>query len=368
MQMLHALALQPIAETTADPRSFGFRKNRSTQDAYHYAFVCLSRKSSAQWVLEGDIKGCFDNINHDWLLDNIPMDKSILTQFLKAGFVYNRHLNPTKAGTPQGGIISPILANMTLDGMEKAIASKYHVGKNGNIDKTRFNPEKVHFVRYADDFVVTATTEETAKDIADVVKEFLVERGLELSVEKTRVTHIDDGFDFLGWNFRKYKGKLLVKPSKTSIGKVTRKISDVIKRGKAWKQENLINALNPIIVGWSNYHRSVISKEVFSNLDHRMWNMLWSWAKRRHPNKSNTWIARKYWHGEGTRNWVFSTKNNRLKLFSDTKIVRHIGLKLDKNPYLDIEYFKLRKFRQQALKLTEWYKTRWDKLQDGLCA
>ena len=368
MQMLHALALQPIAETTADPRSFGFRKNRSTQDAYHYAFVCLSRKSSAQWVLEGDIKGCFDNINHDWLLDNIPMDKSILTQFLKAGFVYNRHLNPTKAGTPQGGIISPILANMTLDGMEKAIASKYHVGKNGNIDKTRFNPEKVHFVRYADDFVVTATTEETAKDIADVVKEFLAERGLELSVEKTRVTHIDDGFDFLGWNFRKYKGKLLVKPSKTSIGKVTRKISDVIKRGKAWKQENLINALNPIIVGWSNYHRSVISKEVFSNLDHRMWNMLWSWAKRRHPNKSNTWIARKYWHGEGTRNWVFSTKNNRLKLFSDTKIVRHIGLKLDKNPYLDIEYFKLRKFRQQALKLTEWYKTRWDKLQDGLCA
>jgi len=223
-------------------------------------------------------------------------------------------------------------------------------------------------VRYADDFVITATTEKTAKDIADVVKGFLAERGLKLSVEKTRVTHIDDGFDFLGWNFRKYKGKLLVKPSKTSIGKVTRKISDVIKRAKAWKQENLINALNPIIVGWSNYHRSAISKEVFSNLDHRMWNMLWRWAKRRHPNKPNTWIAKKYWHGEGTRNWVFSTKKNRLKLFSDTKIVRHTDLKLDKNPYLDIEYFKPRKFRQQALKLTEWYKTRWDKLQDGLCA
>ncbi len=368
MQALHALALQPIAEITADPRSFGFRKNRSTQDACHYAFVCLSRKSSAQWILEGDIKGCFDNINHDWLLRTIPMDKSILTQFLKAGFVYNRHLNPTKAGTPQGGIISPILANMTLDGMEKAIASKYHVGKNGVIDKTRFNPEKVHFVRYADDFIVTATSEETAKDIAEVVKVFLAERGLELSVEKTRVTHIDDGFDFLGWNFRKYKGKLLIKPSKKSIEKVTRKVSDVIKRAKAWKQENTINALNPTIVGWSNYHRSVVSKEVFSNLDHRMWNMLWSWAKRRHPDKRNTWVANKYWHSEGTRDWVFSTKKNRLKLFSDTKIVRHIGLKLDKNPYLDIEYFKLRKLRQQALKLTGWYKTRWAKLQDGLCA
>ena len=368
MQALHALALQPIAETTADPRSFGFRKNRSAQDACQYAFVCLSKKTSAQWVLEGDIKGCFDNINHDWLLDNIPMDKSILTQFLKAGFVYNRHLNPTKAGTPQGGIISPILANMTLDGMEEAIASKYHVGKNGVIDKTRFNPEKVHFVRYADDFFVTATSNETAEDIAELIKGFLKERGLELSEEKTHIIHIDDGFDFLGWNFRKYKGKLLIKPSKKSIEKVTRKISDVIKRAKAWKQESLINALNPIIIGWSNYHRSVVSKGVFSKLDHIIWNMLWRWAKRRHPLKTGSWVARRYWYLKGARKWVFSTKKNRLKLFSDTKIVRHIGLKLDKNPYLDSEYFELRKLRQKAMKLTEWYKTRWDKLKDGLCA
>ncbi|MHC1599816.1 MAG: group II intron reverse transcriptase/maturase [Candidatus Methanospirareceae archaeon] len=369
MQMLYALALQPIAETTADPRSFGFRKYRSAHDACQYAFTCLSRKSSAQWVLEGDIKGCFDNSSHEWLLDNVPMDKSILTQFLKAGFVFNRHLNPTKAGTPQGGIISPILANLTLDGMEMAIASRYHVGKNGVIDKTRFNPEKVHFVRYADDFVVTATSKETAEDIAEVVKEFLKERGLELSDEKTHITHIDCGFNFLGWNFRKYKGKLLIKPSKKSIAKVTKKISDVIKRAKAWKQENLINALNPIIVGWSNYHRSVVSTEVFSNLDSITWNMLWRWAKRRHPDKnSKTWVSNRYWHTIGTRNWVFSTRKNRLKLFSDTKIIRHIGLKLDKNPYLDSKYFKLRKLRQKALKLSGWYKTRWDKLEDGLCA
>jgi RNA-directed DNA polymerase len=368
MQMLHALALQPIAETTADPRSFGFRKNRSTQDACQYAFVCLSKKSSAQWVLEGDIKGCCDNINHDWLLDNIPMDRSVLSQFLKAGFVYNRHLNPTKAGTPQGGIISPILANMTLDGMEEAIASVYHVGKNGKIDKDRFNFHKVHFVRYADDFIVTANSKKIAEELAELIKEFLKERGLELSDEKTHITHINDGFDFLGWNFRKYKGKLLIKPSKKSIEKVTRKSSGVIKRAKAWKQENLINSLNPIIIGWSNYHRSVVSKEVFSKLDHIVWDMLWRWAKRRHPDKENTWVARKYWHSKETRNWVFSTGENRLKLFSDTKIIRHIGLKLDKNPYLDFEYFKLRELRQKALKLSEWYKTRWDKLKDGLCA
>jgi len=342
MQALHALALQPIAETTADPRSFGFRMHRSTHDARQYGFCCLGGKYSAKWVLEGDIKGCFDNINHDWLLDNIPMDKSILKQFLKAGFVYNRHLNPTTAGTPQGGSISPILANMTLDGMEKAISSVYHVGKNGKIDKSRHNPDKVNFVRYADDFIVTANSEEIAKDLAELIKEFLKECGLELSEEKTHITHIDDGFDFLGWNFRKYAGKLLIKPSRKSIENLIRKLSDVIKRAKAWRQEDLIRVLNPTITGWSNYHRSAVAKEIFSKLDHILWNMLWSWAKRRHPDKRNTWVANKYWHPEGTRKWVFSTGENRLKSFSDTKIVRYAGLKLDKNPYTDQDYFKLR--------------------------
>ena len=343
MQALHAYALNPVAEATADKASFGFRKNRSTHDACSQAFTCLSTRYSAQWALEGDIKGCFDNINHEWLLDNISMDKSILKQFLKSGFVYNRHLNPTKAGTPQGGIISPILANMTLDGIETTIAAKYYTNKSGKVDKSRHNPHKVNFVRYADDFIVTADSEETAKEIAELIKSFIKERGLELSEEKTLITHIDDGFDFLGWNFRKYKGKLLIKPSKKSIDKITEKISGVIKEGKAWNQEKLISVLNPIITGWSNYHQSVVSKEIFGKLDYRVWNMLWKWAKRRHPNKSHWWIADKYWHTAGTRKWVFSTGNNELKRFSDTKIVRHPCIKLDKNPYLDMDYFDLRR-------------------------
>jgi RNA-directed DNA polymerase len=170
-----------------------------------------------------------------------------------------------------------------------------------------------------------------------------MERGLELPEVKTHITHIDDGFDFLGWNFRKYRGKLLIKPSKKSIGNITRKIGDVIKRAKAWKQEDLINVLNPIITGWSNYHRSAVSKEIFSKLDHIVWGMLWRWAKRRHPDKkSRTWVANRYWHSAGTRNWVFSTGEYRLRLFSDTKIVRCAGLKLDKNPYIDQDYFNLR--------------------------
>ncbi|MEA3283312.1 MAG: reverse transcriptase domain-containing protein [Euryarchaeota archaeon] len=207
VQALHALLVATYCRNAHDPRSFGFRMHRSTQDARQYAYCCLGGKHSAKWVLEGDIKGCFDNINHDWLLENVPMDKSTLKQFLKAGFVYNRHLNPTTAGTPQGGIISPILANMTLDGMEKAISSVYHVGKNGEIDKTRYNPHKVNFVRYADDFFVTANSEETAMDLAELIKEFLMERGLELPEEKTHITHIDDGFDFLGWTNRQIHRK-----------------------------------------------------------------------------------------------------------------------------------------------------------------
>lgn len=342
MQALSALALNPIAETTADRMSYGFRKYRSSQDAQAQLFTCLSKRNSAQWILEGDIKGCFDNINHEWLLNNIPMDKSILKQFLKAGFVYNRHLNPTKTGTAQGGIISPTLANITLDGMDNAIATKYHSNKKGIINKTRYNLHKVNFVRYADDFIVTADSEEVAKDIADIIRLFLKDRGLELSREKTLITHIDDGFNFLGWNFRKYNGKLLIKPSNRSIEIITKSISNVIKKGKALSQSSLIKKLNPIIVGWSEYHRTVVAKETFSKLDFRLWNMLWTWAKRRHPNKSHQWIVNRYWHRIGSRNWVFSADGCKLKSFVDTKIIRHPCLKMDKNPYVDKEYFKWR--------------------------
>jgi len=353
MQSLYALALEPIAEATGDQRSFGFRKFRSTHDACEQVFTCMCRQNSPEWVLEGDIKGCFDNISHQWLLDNIQMDKSILKQFLKAGFVFNRSLFPTKAGTPQGGIISPILANMTLDRIEKILSDKYHKSKNGKINEHQAAKYNVNFCRYADDFIVTAKSEEIAKEVKELITNFLKVRGLELSDEKTLITHIDDGFDFLGWNFRKYKGKLLIKPSKKSIKKFTEKISNIIKNGKAWKQEDLIGALNPVITGWTNYHQPVVSSEIFGKLDHMIWNMLWHWAKRRHKSKpkSKSWIANKYWHKVGNRKWVFAEGNKELKLLSDTKIVRHMKLKFGMNPYLDRDYFVLRKSKQRARKL-----------------
>jgi RNA-directed DNA polymerase len=334
MQSLYALALEPIAETISDMRSFGFRKHRSTKDACQQIFLCLSKKNSAQWILEGDIKGCFDNINHQWLLANIPMEKSILTQFLKAGFIYKRHLNPTKAGTPQGGSISPILANMTLDGIEKLLMAEYPKRSN--------NSNKVNFTRYADDFIVTANSEETAKEIKDTIVTFLEKRGLELSDDKTLITNINEGFDFLGWNFRKYNGKLLIKPSKKSIKRFTETISQTITEGMAWSQEVLIAKLNPIIRGWTNYHNSVVSSDMFQTLDHRIWELLWKWAKRRHPNKPKDWIVNKYWKRSTTRRWNFRTEKNSLLLLSKTRIYRHIPLKLQMNPFLNVDYFNER--------------------------
>jgi RNA-directed DNA polymerase (EC 2.7.7.49) len=343
MQALYGLALQPIAETTADPRSFGFRLFRSAQDASKYAFKCLGRKTSSPYILEGDIKGCFDNILHDWLKGHIPMDQSVLTQFLKSGYVFNQTLYPTDKGTPQGGIISPILANMTLDGLE-------------NVLKTEFPRMKVNFIRYADDFLVTAPTKEIAEAAKTIIQRFLAERGLTLSEEKTLITHIDDGFDFLGYNFRKYKGKFLIKPSKKSIQSITDKIKSVTKKAQAWSQDDLIKTLNPIIRGWANYHRHNVAKETFKKLDKYLWTVTWQWGKRRHSDRGFRWIANRYWHSERERNWVFKTEENTLIQFSDASIRRHNFPKLDANPYLNRKYFLERKDRIK--KQTPWIQTK----------
>ena len=209
MQALQLLGLEPVAETLADTVSFGFRKYRSAQDAMAYGFSILCRKDSPQWILEGDIKGCFDNISHKWLEENIPMDAKILKQFMKCGYVYDNELYPTTDGTPQGGIISPTLANMTLDGMENLIKQKYWSNTKGTIS-VKNNGKKVHLIKYADDFIVTASDRETLKDIKEMLKIFLGKRGLILSEEKTKLTSIHEGFNFLGWNFRKYNGKLII--------------------------------------------------------------------------------------------------------------------------------------------------------------
>lgn len=367
MQALYALALDPVSETTADEKSFGFRRGRSAQDACEYIFTALSRRTSPEWVLEGDIKGCFDHISHDWLIDHIPMDKSVLKQFLKAGFVFQNELFPTDEGTPQGGVISPILANMALDGMQKVLSDRFHTNQLGKIDLRFKNAHKVNLVRYADDFIVTAATKEIAEEAKEIIRGFLCTRGLELSEEKTLITHVDDGFDMLGWTFRRFKEKLIVKPSKKSVKALNASLHNtVLERGKAWRQEDLIRVLNRQLRGWANYHQSVCAKDAFSRTDHILYEMLWRWAKRRHPKKNRKWITANYWYSKGLRNWVFSTKNAELIRLGEVPIIRHTKVRMSANPYLDSEYFIQRKIQNGMKRLSGRFKKIW-RNQNGCC-
>jgi RNA-directed DNA polymerase len=336
MQALWKLALEPIAETCADPNSYGFRPERSTADAIAQCFIALARSYSPEWVLEGDIRGCFDNISHEWLLRNIPMDKSVLQRWLQAGFIDEGNLFATEAGTPQGGIASPVLANMTLDGLEAAVYASV-----GPTIHTR-RKFKLNVIRYADDFVVTGTTKEVLEhQVLPAVKRFMATRGLELSEEKTRITQISEGFDFLGQNVRKYSGKLLIKPAKKSVISLMDKIREIIKGNEQATQANLILQLNPVIQGWAMYHRHVVSKARFSWIDSQIWLLLWKWAVRRHPTKGKGWIRKKYFHIEGLKSWVFATDRKttnftgRLRLFraENVAIVRHIKVRCGANPF-----------------------------------
>lgn len=347
MQALHLLALEPVMETQADKNAYGFRPRRSCADAIEQCFRVLARKTSATFILEGDIRACFDRLSGKWLVDNILTDKVILSKWLTAGYMEEKVLHPTFDGVPQGGIISPALLVLALKGLEETVKS------------VTSPKDKVNVVSYADDFVITGATKEVLENkVMPAVVTFLKERGLELSSEKTLITQIDEGFNFLGFNVRKYKGKLLIKPSKESIKTFLDKTRDWIKSNATVKTENLILRLNPRIKGWTNYYRHVVSKDTFHYIDSCILRALMRWIKRRHPEKSALWRNKKYFRTRGVKRWVFSTrlKNKRgeryfLDLFSasQTPIRRYIKIKAEANPYDPkyADYF----FKRSRLKL-----------------
>jgi RNA-directed DNA polymerase len=337
LQALYLQALDPIAETISDRHSYGFRLGRSTADAIEQCFNVLARRRAPQWVLEGDIRACFDRISHDWLLAHVPMERAVLRKWLKAGYMERHALYPTEEGTPQGGIISPVLANLALNGLEAELAkafSPYHIlGRYA----------KVNLVRYADDFIITGSSKELLETkVRPLIASFLAERGLELSVEKTCITHIEDGFDFLGQNVRKYDGKLLIKPSNKNVATFLAGIRKFRKANRQAAAGALIAQLNPRILGWANYHRHVVSKATFSRVDGILFQMLWRWARRRHPSKSRRWVKRKYFTTVGGNHWVFfgtlagrRGEVNRVYLqhAACVPIRRHRKVRGDLNPY-----------------------------------
>jgi RNA-directed DNA polymerase len=335
VQALHKMGLDPIAETLADPHSYGFRLYRRCADAIERLFVVLAQKFSACWILEADIEGCFDHISHSWLLRFIPMKRSILHQWLKAGYVEGGQLFPTDEGTPQGGIASPVLANMALDGLEAAIRNSLPRAKGRNW--------KVHMIRFADDFVVTGADKELLTDHAKpAIEAFLAERGLNLSQMKTRIVHIRDGFDFLGQTIRKFGDKLIIRPAKAAVESLLRTVKMELRRLCSAPVKDVVARLNQILRGWAHYHRHVVSGKVFSYIDWRVYHMLWRWARRRHQNRSKHWIANRYWRVHPGGPWRFtavwkekSGKRYELRLFhlSELPIRRHLKIRSAANPY-----------------------------------
>lgn len=375
MQTIHLLALDPIAECKADPNSYGFRSQRCTADAMAQCHKVLNNRGGPEYVLEGDIKACFDKISHRWLEAHIPMDQTMLHKWLKAGYIEKSVFNPTEEGVIQGGPISPALANLTLDGLEKMLRMRFPKATRES------RRAKVNLCRWADDFIITGSSKELLEqEVQPLVEAFLQERGLELSLEKTRITHVKTGFDFLGQQVRKYdNGKVITKPSIGSVKTLLREVRQVIRGNAQAKTGNLIAQLNPLIRGWANYHRHAASKQTFVKIDHAIFQTLWRWARRRHPNKRASWVKAKYFQAIGQRNWEFcgeliGSKGKpypvRLVKAADVTIKRHVKIKGEANPYDPAweQYFEYRlgvkmadnlKGRRQLLYL-------WQQ-QDGIC-
>ena len=340
MQALYALALEPIVECRADPNSYGFRPYRSTHDAIEQLVICLSRRCSGQWVLEGDIKACFDEIGHQWLLEHVPMDREILRQWLKAGFVEKGRLFPTQAGTPQGGIASPLLANWTLDGLEATVKGLFG-----------YRP-KVHVIRYADDFVVVAETKEILEQtVKPAIQKFMAERGLRLSEEKTVITHIHEGFDFLGKTVRKFNTQLIVQPSKAAAKSVVEKLGTLLRQSRSIPYAVLLRKLNRLLRGWGNYHRFTSSSRVFSRVDYYLLQGIWRWIKRQHKGKRlrkhlSKYFAKGLWtHSAWTTDAKGSAKLIQLVRLTALGLRRHIKVRGAANPYDPqySDYFRMRR-------------------------
>ncbi len=354
LQALVKSALEPEWESKFEPNSYGFRPGRSCHDAIEAIFLAIKHKD--KYVLDADISKCFDKINHQALLSKMstfPKLRRQIKAWLKSGVLDKGVLMDTEEGTPQGGVISPLLANIALHGME------YEIKKLAK--RLRVRQASLSLIRYADDFVILHENLEVITYCQAFIQEWLKNIGLELKESKTSVAHTlkplgdkKPGFNFLGFNIRQYPVgkyqsgknsdrkllgfKTIIKPAKEKVAQHYQNIVEVVKSHKAVTQAALISRLNPIIRGWSNYYSSVVSKKIYSKLDNLMYGLLRRWAKRRHPNKTDKWVARKYWQTVGKDNWTFGVKANgqiaeTIYYHAETPIVRHVKVKGEASPY-----------------------------------
>jgi RNA-directed DNA polymerase len=333
-------ALEPEWEAKFEGSSYGFRPGRGCHDALQkiYGLACPNRRK--KWILDADIKGAFDNIDHNFLMATIGEvpGRELIHQWLKAGVMEDGSYSATELGTPQGGVISPLLLNIALHGMEETLGIRHNT--RGEITGNRA------VVRYADDFVVFCESEEDAIRVRDkILPQWLAIRGLSLSPEKTRIVHLTEGFDFLSFNVRHYPCpqttrtgfKLLTKPSKKAVLRRRGQLRDVWNNLASCPIDQVLSRLNPIIRGWANYHRIGVASETFKKMDNWMFYRAVKYVRDMHPTRRVSWCTRKYWGKLNPKmedNWVFGNKltGRFLLKFSWFKIVRHVMVKGTASP------------------------------------
>jgi RNA-directed DNA polymerase len=366
-------ALEPEWEARFEPKSYGFRPGRDCHDAIAAIFSTAKGKSAQRcWVLDADLAAAFDRIDHNHLgaqLGGFPA-KGLVAKWLKAGVIEQDRFAPTEEGTPQGGVISPTLLNVALHGMEQAAGVRYH-STGFRAGATRADSPVV--VRYADDLLALCVSREQAEQVKQRLGGWLAPRGLAFNEDKTRIVHLDEGCDFLGFNIRRYRGKLLIKPSKAAIKRHRERLTAEMRALRGANAPAVIRRLNPIIRGWSAYYRTVVSSEEFSKLDQHMWTLTYKWAKRGHPNKSKHWVVARYFgpfNHSRRDGWVFGDRDSGVYLLkhSWTKIVRHQmvpGTASPDDPSL-AEYWARR--RQRQTPPLDGVSLRQLKAQHGRCA
>lgn len=348
-------ALEPEWEARFEARSYGFRPGRSCQDAIGALYGLLHGKAKRTWILDADLTAAFDKISHPCLLEQLGgfPARDMIARWLKAGvFEEGKGFAPTEEGTPQGGVISPLLLNIALHGLEEAAGVRYRGGIHADHVKTG-SPA---LVRYADDFAVCCHSRQQAERVKGRLAEWLAPRGLSVNEDKTRIVHLGQGFDFLGFSVRRYpSGKLLIKPSKAALRKHREKLAALMRRLRGENALTVIGAVNPVIRGWTSYYRGVVSARAFNSMSSYTWRLTWKWARNAHRNKPPTWIAaRHYGRFCPFRNdqWVFGDKDTGAYMLkhSWTRIVRHVmvaGRASPDDPDLD-GYWKTRRNRRSA--------------------
>ena len=331
-------ALEPEWEARFEPRSYGFRPGRGCHDAIAAIYnVCKGPMARRVWALDADLAAAFDKIDHSYLLAQLGSfpARDMIRDWLKAGvFEEGKGFAPTEEGTPQGGVISPCLLNVALHGLEEAAGVRYKTSGVHAGEPVAGSPVAV---RYADDVVVLCHSQQQAEQVKARLAGWLTPRGLAFNEGKTKIVHLGEGFDFLGFNVRRYHRKLLIKPSKAAIKRLRERLAAETRKLRGLNAVAVITTLSPVIRGWAAYYRTVVSSEVFGSLDTYLWSLLYKWARWRHRNKPRRWVVARYF-GKFNRfrndHWVFGDRNSGgyLVKFSWTGIERHVPVKGGASP------------------------------------